>query len=678
MATFYASYPASVSNGGNTVMEYANFAAFPSAASAGNGALAFALDTEYLYASNGSAWTVIAGPGAATLTPGSISTTTTGLTVGSGASSTVGPNVTVNVQTASGSQPGLLSAADWTTFNSKGSGTVTSVGMTVPAFLSVAGSPITSSGTLAVSLSGTALPVANGGTGLTSGTSGGILGYTASGTLASSTALTVSQLIIGGGAGATPSTLAAGSQYQVLRMGATTPAYGSINLDQSAAVTGALAIGNGGTGQATQTAAFNALSPTTTKGDLIASNGTNNVRVAVGANSLFLGANSALGNGLGWSQVDLTASVTGTLPIANGGTGQITANAGFNALSPMNSVGDIIYGGTAGAGTRLNIGATGNVLTVAGGIPSWAAPATSGTVTSVAMTVPSILSVSGTPITSSGTLAITLATETANTVFAGPTSGSAATPTFRALVGADIPGFTITNNATTGTINDLAWTTNTIRFNGASAVVLNGVVGQAEGTVLTIFNDTGSSLTIADAAAGSSATNRFSIRNATLSPVTSIILQTSSSMEFMYQQSRWRPVAPTGAVGDVILNAQVDKVFTASATVQNIDSITLPPGTWHVFGGGCLLNGAATTYTDEYDLVLSTTSTTIDASSQAGYNYARIYPPTTVATNYALAANVQRIVQSDGTTVSYLNHKATYGVSNAPTTRASMWAVKIR
>ena len=48
-----------------------------------------------------------------------------------------------------------------------GSGTVTSVAATVPAFLTVTGSPITSSGTLAISLSGTALPVANGGTGIT-------------------------------------------------------------------------------------------------------------------------------------------------------------------------------------------------------------------------------------------------------------------------------------------------------------------------------------------------------------------------------------------------------------------------------------------------------------------------------------------------------------------------------
>lgn len=48
-----------------------------------------------------------------------------------------------------------------------GGGTVTSVGMSVPSFLSVSGSPVTGSGTLAVTYSGTALPIANGGSGQT-------------------------------------------------------------------------------------------------------------------------------------------------------------------------------------------------------------------------------------------------------------------------------------------------------------------------------------------------------------------------------------------------------------------------------------------------------------------------------------------------------------------------------
>ena len=103
------------------------------------------------------------------------------------------------------------SGDDVTVNVSSGTGTVTSVAATVPAFLSVAGSPVTTTGTLAISLSGTALPVANGGTGLTTGTSGGVLAYTAAGTLASSTALAASALVIGGGAGAAPSTTTTGT-----------------------------------------------------------------------------------------------------------------------------------------------------------------------------------------------------------------------------------------------------------------------------------------------------------------------------------------------------------------------------------------------------------------------------------------------------------------------------------
>jgi hypothetical protein len=63
-----------------------------------------------------------------------------------------------------------------------------------------------------------------------------------------------------------------------------------------------------------------------------------------------------------------TTLTAGTLPILAGGTGQTTAAAAFNALDPMTTTGDMIYSSAA----RLAIGSTGQVLTVAGGIPSWA------------------------------------------------------------------------------------------------------------------------------------------------------------------------------------------------------------------------------------------------------------------------------------------------------------------
>lgn len=67
-----------------------------------------------------------------------------------------------------------------------------------------------------------------------------------------------------------------------------------------------------------------------------------------------------------------------------------------------------------------------------------------GTVTSVGLstTQTSLLTIASSPVISSGVITINFATQTANKVFAGPTSGSAATPTFRSLVAADI-GFTI-------------------------------------------------------------------------------------------------------------------------------------------------------------------------------------------------------------------------------------------
>ncbi len=154
------------------------------------------------------------------------------------------------------------------------------------------------------------LGVAGGGTGLASGTSGGILGYTASGTLASSGALTQHAIVLGGGAGATPGVLASlGTTSTVLHGNASgDPSYGAI-------------------------------------------------------------VNADITN----STIDLTAKVTGALPIANGGTGQTTKAPAFDALSPMTTGGDLIYGGSSGTGTRLANGSAGQYLKSAGGTsaPTW-------------------------------------------------------------------------------------------------------------------------------------------------------------------------------------------------------------------------------------------------------------------------------------------------------------------
>ena len=67
-----------------------------------------------------------------------------------------------------------------------------------------------------------------------------------------------------------------------------------------------------------------------------------------------------------------------------------------------------------------------------------------GSVTSVGLSLPNIFTVTGSPVTSTGTLTASLATQTANQILAGPTTGSAAAPGFRSLVAADIPDLSAT------------------------------------------------------------------------------------------------------------------------------------------------------------------------------------------------------------------------------------------
>jgi hypothetical protein len=116
-----------------------------------------------------------------------------------------------------------------------------------------------------------------------------------------------------------------------------------------------------------------------------------------------------------WSTntLDYAGSITsatwnGTaVAINRGGTGASTKATAFNALSPMSAAGDVIYGGTSGAGTALAIGTAGQVLTVNSGAtaPQWSTPS-SGTVTSVGGTgTVNGITLTGT-VTSSGNLTL--------------------------------------------------------------------------------------------------------------------------------------------------------------------------------------------------------------------------------------------------------------------------------
>lgn len=104
-----------------------------------------------------------------------------------------------------------------------------------------------------------------------------------------------------------------------------------------------------------------------------------------------------------------------------------------------------------GGGTVASIpdgGTTGQSLVKASNADydiEWSAGG-SGTVTSVGLSMPAEFSVSGSPVTGSGTLTASKANQNANIIYAGPSTGAAAAPTFRALVDDDIPALALTGD----------------------------------------------------------------------------------------------------------------------------------------------------------------------------------------------------------------------------------------
>jgi len=162
---------------------------------------------------------------------------------------------------------------------------------------------------------------------------------------------------------------------------------------------------------------------------------------AAGAPVLFNGAGgtpSSLGL-LNATGLPLATGVSGLLSIANGGTG--TATPGLVAGTHVT---------ITGTWPNQTINATGGG---GGG---------GGTVTSVGLSLPALFVVTGSPVTTSGTLTAALAAQSANLVWAGPATGAAAAPSFRSLVAGDIPTIAagqvsgLSTVATSGAYGDLS------------------------------------------------------------------------------------------------------------------------------------------------------------------------------------------------------------------------------
>lgn len=150
------------------------------------------------------------------------------------------------------------------------------------------------------------------------------------------------------------------------------------------------------------------------------------------------GVGSTLYRGAGgWTTLPLGASINSILT-NSGGTPTWQTVSAFMDSAFSSAQGAVLYR-DAGIWKALGPGSAGQLLSTGGAAanPSWVAPAGTGTVTSIGLSLPAIFSVTGSPVTINGTIAATLANQVANLVFAGPASGGPAVPTFRALTTAD-------------------------------------------------------------------------------------------------------------------------------------------------------------------------------------------------------------------------------------------------
>lgn len=234
------------------------------------------------------------------------------------------------------------------------------------------------------------LPVNLGGTNQTSYTDGQLLiGNSTGNTLAKATLTAGSGISITNGAGSI--TIAATNSGTVTSVTGTSPVVSSGGT--TPAISLATAYGDTLNPYASKTANY----------VLAAPNGTAGVptfRAIVAADIPTLNQNTT----------GTAANVTGTVAIGNGGTGQTTASAAFNALSPITTTGDLILGNGTNSATRLGIGANGYVLTSNGTTASWAAAGSgSGTVTSITAGT----GLTGGTITTSGTIALATTAVTA-------------------------------------------------------------------------------------------------------------------------------------------------------------------------------------------------------------------------------------------------------------------------
>lgn len=291
-------------------------------------------------------------------------------------------------------------------------------------------------GTILTGSNSSVLPVASGGTNITSYAVGDLVYASGSTTLAKLADVATGNSLISGGTN-------------------TAPSWGKIGLTTH--VNGTLQIANGGTNLTTYTT-----------GDILYASATDTLGKLPDVAVNYSLISGGVGVAPSWGKIGLTTHVNGTLPVANGGTNLTTY-----------ATGDILYASAANTLSKLPVGSNTNVLTLTAGVPAWAAPASS-------MVYPS----AGIPNSSGTAWNTSYSTTGSGTVVALATSPSFTTPTLGVASATSVAATGAVSGSVVSATNGLVVNNNTVSASysipsGSSAMSV-GPITVASGQSVTI------------------------------------------------------------------------------------------------------------------------------------------------------------------------------------------------
>jgi hypothetical protein len=210
---------------------------------------------------------------------------------------------------------------------------------------------------------------------------------------------------------------------------------------------------------------------------------TNEIIVTPGAGTITLSLPQAIAT----TSAVTFGTITDSGLTANGAL--FAGTAGLITSTPALTNGQLLIGST-GANPQASTLTAGSGISITNAAHSITIASTG--VTSVGLSLPSFITVTGSPVTATGVLTGTLATQAANTGFFGPASGAAAAPTFRALVGTDLPSHLIgtggTPSVVIGTGAGTGGSAALLRAHDSSGIITvnTGTAPQPNATIATV------------------------------------------------------------------------------------------------------------------------------------------------------------------------------------------------